>query len=86
MKNPLTPAGIEPAIFGFVAQRTLGIAQQKPNTWTTVDSVVLPLAACTHFQSTALPLSTSELTVVNRTAEEAYRARCRYPILSDIVH
>ena len=36
----------------------------------THDSVVLTLAACTHVQSTALPLSTSELTVVKITDQQ----------------
>jgi len=38
-----------------------------PGQQTTDDSVMLPLAACTHAQSNALPLSTSELTVVKIT-------------------
>jgi len=43
---------------------TLGISQQILSTRTTDDSMVIPLAASTHVQSNALPLSTSELTVV----------------------
>jgi len=35
MKNPLTPAGIEPATFGFVAQRLNHCATAVPDTHNT---------------------------------------------------
>jgi hypothetical protein len=60
---------------------TLGIST-KMNTWTTYDSMVPHLAACTHVQSTALPLSTAEFTLVKVTERQkklATRAAVSHP-------
>jgi len=42
MKNPLTPSGIEPATFRFVAQQVAGCTVPNPQKWWPATAVSLP--------------------------------------------
>ena len=49
MKNPLTPAGIEPATYRFVAQHLNHCATAVPQTWHILS--VFPLQKCSLFHN-----------------------------------